>query len=66
MRYVVDHDFHIHSQLSICSNDPEQTKERILAYAKECQLKTICITDHYWDEAVCSFPEDHFYHSCLR
>lgn len=52
MRYVYDHDFHIHSQISDCSQDPEQTTERILAYAKENNLTTICLTDHFWDEAV--------------
>ena len=30
MKYVFDHDFHIHSQLSSCSRDPEQNNERIL------------------------------------
>ncbi len=52
MKYVVDHDYHIHSQLSSCSNDPEQTPERILRYAKDNGLKRIVLTDHYWDSAV--------------
>jgi len=52
MRYIFDHDYHIHSQLSDCSNDPEQTTLRILEYAKENDLKQICLTDHFWDEAV--------------
>ena len=52
MRYVYDNDLHIHSQLSKCSGDPEQTTERILAYAQENGLKTICLTDHHWDETV--------------
>ena len=52
MRFVYDHDMHIHSWISDCSQDPEQTPERILAYAKENGLKTICLTDHYWDSAV--------------
>lgn len=52
MKYVFDHDFHIHSKLSACSNDPEQTNERILTYAQEHGLKTICLTDHFWDEEV--------------
>ena len=50
MRYVFDHDFHIHSELSSCSRDPEQSPERILAYAKENGLKKIVITDHFWDD----------------
>ena len=52
MRYLIDHDYHIHSGLSSCSNDPMQTPDCILAYAKERGLKRICITDHYWDSAV--------------
>ena len=52
MKYVIDNDLHIHSKLSLCSNDPEQNCERILQYAKENGLKTICVTDHFWDEAV--------------
>jgi len=52
MKYVVDHDYHIHSQLSSCSSDPEQSTERILAYAKDNGLKRIVLTDHYWDSAV--------------
>ncbi|MBP3370026.1 MAG: PHP domain-containing protein [Clostridia bacterium] len=52
MKYAIDHDYHIHSMLSSCSNDPEQSTERILQYAKENGLKKICITDHFWDERV--------------
>ena len=52
MKYTIDHDLHIHSQLSACSRHPEQTPERILRYARENGLNTVCVTDHYWDEAV--------------
>jgi len=52
MRYVIDHDYHIHSYLSSCSKDPEQTAERILAYAEDNGFKNICITDHLWDSTV--------------
>lgn len=52
MKYVIDHDLHIHSKLSPCSNDPMQTKERILQYAKQYGLKTICVTDHFWDASI--------------
>ncbi len=52
MRYVFDHDLHIHSHLSLCSRDPAQNNDAILAYAKENDLSTICLTDHYWDETV--------------
>ena len=52
MRYVYDNDLHIHSKISACSGIPEQTNERILEYAKTNNLKTICVTDHFWDDAV--------------
>ncbi|MBE6553193.1 MAG: PHP domain-containing protein [Ruminococcaceae bacterium] len=52
MKFQIDHDYHIHSQLSSCSRDPEQTTARILQYARENQLSRICVTDHYWDTAV--------------
>ena len=52
MRYQIDHDLHIHTHLSICSSDEGQTPESILAHAKKSGLRTVCITDHYWDSAV--------------
>ena len=52
MRFQFDHDLHIHSQISLCSSDPEQNNERILKYAEENGLKTICLTDHFWDDSV--------------
>ena len=52
MKYVVDNDLHIHTHLSICSDDDEQTPINILQIAKKRKMKTICITDHYWDDAV--------------
>jgi len=52
MKFKLDHDLHIHSQVSLCSNDPEQSKEKIFQYAQENDLHTICITDHFWDSTV--------------
>lgn len=52
MRYKIDHDYHIHSHLSLCSKDAEQTTQRMLQYAKNLGLSKICITDHYWDSSV--------------
>lgn len=52
MRYLFDSDLHIHSKLSLCSNDPEQTAERIIQYAKDNSLNTVCVTDHYWDSTI--------------
>ena len=52
MKYVVDHDYHIHSRLSSCSRVPEQTPEKMLEYAKENGYCRIVVTDHFWDENV--------------
>ena len=57
MKYIFDHDLHIHTHRSLCSECPEQTTERILRYAKEEGLHTVCVTDHYWDRAVCRAPD---------
>ena len=55
MQFAVDHDYHLHSNLSRCSRCPEQTPERILQYAQENGLKTIVLTDHFWD---CDVPSE--------
>ena len=52
MRFKFDHDLHIHSKISLCSSDEEQTKERILQYALDNGLKKICVTDHFWDSDI--------------
>ena len=52
MKFTYDHDLHLHSSVSPCSGDPAQTPARILQYACDNGLKTICLTDHYWDETV--------------
>ncbi len=52
MKYKFDHDYHIHSKISLCSNDEAQTNEAILDYAKKNRLHTVVLTDHYWDDAV--------------
>ena len=52
MKFKIDHDLHIHSNLSSCSHDKKQTPENILAYARKEGLKKIAITDHFWDEKV--------------
>lgn len=52
MRYVFDNDLHIHSFVSKCSKDPEQTPSAILQYARDNGIKTLVLTDHFWDENV--------------
>ena len=50
--YSIDHDLHIHTLLSSCSRDPEQTTDRILRYAKENGFRKVAVTDHFWDEKI--------------
>lgn len=48
MRYVIDHDLHIHSYLSLCSQNAEQTADAILKYGIKNNFKYLCLTDHVW------------------
>lgn len=52
MKYIYDNDLHIHSKISLCSDDEAQTTDRILEYAIKNNLKTICVADHFWDKEV--------------
>lgn len=52
MKFKFDHDLHIHTHLSLCSNEPTQTTDNLLKYAEDTGLKKICFTDHFWDETV--------------
>ena len=52
MRYIVDHDLHVHSKISPCSSHPEQIPEKMLEYAKKNGIKQLCVTDHFWDGRV--------------
>ncbi len=54
MRYIADHDFHIHSTCSPCCSDPEQIPKNLLLYARENGFRKICLTNHFWDEDVWS------------
>ncbi len=68
MKYTVDHDLHIHSFLSKCAKNPDQTPQRILDGAMGAGLSTICLTDHFWDEAVPGastwYSEQNYPHLC--
>lgn len=52
MKFTFDHDLHLHSKLSLCSECGLQTNERILQYAQENGLHTIALANHFWDEKV--------------
>lgn len=60
MKYLFDHDLHTHSYISLCSGDSSQTSERILGYAENNKLKTLCLTNHFWDENVCGGDIDFY------
>lgn len=66
MRFKIDHDLHIHSKLSFCSNNPEQTAENILKYAEERNFSTICFTDHMWDTARIPTKDDFYENQCFE
>lgn len=65
MRYIWDNDLHIHSKLSLCSMDPEQTPDRILKYAVDNVLKTVVLTDHCWNITVAT-PNDWYKYQNLE
>lgn len=44
----ISHDAHVHTQLSSCCNDPEQTPANILQKAAALGLRTVGFTDHLW------------------
>lgn len=68
MKYQIDHDLHIHSFLSKCAKNPDQTPERILDGARQAGLTTLCMTNHFWDEAVPGasawYSEQNYPHIC--
>ncbi len=59
MRYIANHDFHIHSTVSPCCHDENQTPERIFQYAIDNSFDKICLTNHLWDEMVESKAQWH-------
>lgn len=66
MKYIADHDFHIHTIVSSCCRDENQTPQRLLRYAVENDFHKVCITNHLWDESVPSEAEWHPDHTCRR
>ena len=59
MNYTIDHDYHIHTNLSPCSRCPEQMPDRIFQYAEEMGFSSICVTDHFWDSDAPGVPYDY-------
>lgn len=50
--FSIRHDLHCHSNLSICSTDPNCTPKAIYKLAQEKGYEAICLTDHLWDEQI--------------
>ena len=50
MRFVPDHDLHIHTKLSPCSRDDRQIPEAILAYGITADMKLLNLADHCWPD----------------
>ena len=48
---VIDHDFHLHTNLSLCAHK-DATFDFFLKKAEAEGLKKIAITDHLWDSAI--------------
>ena len=52
MKYILDHDIHIHSKFSPCSNDARHTVESILSYGVTNGYRLLALTDHAWDNDI--------------
>ncbi len=48
----ITQDMHLHTLLSACSQDPGQTPAALVDWAAAHGVRTICLTDHFWDEKV--------------
>lgn len=68
MKYRIDHDLHVHSFLSKCAKNPDQTPQRILDGARQAGIRTVCMTNHFWDEEVPGasawYSEQNYPHIC--
>lgn len=47
----IEHDFHIHTNLSYCAKK-DATAEHYIATAKKLGLKKIGFSDHFWDDTI--------------
>ncbi len=52
MKFICDHDLHIHTCLSPCSDSKEQTPETILDIQSKNGMKLLCLADHFWDSTA--------------
>jgi HisJ family histidinol phosphate phosphatase len=52
MEFQINHDLHIHTNLSLCCPDKNMTAENVFSFALESNYETICFTDHLWDKDI--------------
>lgn len=52
MAFTADHDHHFHTHLSTCCRDSRMTAENCLKAAEELGYKSICVTNHTWDNLI--------------
>jgi predicted metal-dependent phosphoesterase TrpH len=60
---LVDHDVHIHTNLSSCCHDPAMDAAAVIERARRLGLTTVGFANHMWDAAVpgasdCYAPQD--------
>lgn len=48
----IQHDVHMHTYLSRCSNDPEFLPPAIIEGSKANGIKVLAFTDHFWDKTM--------------
>lgn len=63
MEFQIDHDYHIHSTLSLCCGDPLAVPENILDMYDKAGFKKICLTNHCWDEDIYLGPDGYQTHT---
>lgn len=56
----IEHDFHIHTTLSLCAHDSSATVENYVRKAKELGLKKLGFADHMWDSAIPGASENFY------
>lgn len=61
MLYQVDHDYHFHTNLSLCCKEKEMTAQAAYEMAEALGYRRICVTDHTWDPSVPKGEEFFFY-----
>jgi len=49
---LIDHDVHVHTNLSSCSHDPAMDAAAVIRRAAELGLTTVGFANHMWDAAV--------------